>query len=107
MSCCHDLAEKLLEFRDGTLPPDEMEYLREHLHECTRCLYFLNGYDEVLEVVERLQPKKLPPDLLSRMKTCMEDELRDCVGEPLPEKAGDCDEGPGEGPGRPDAATDK
>ena len=92
MSCCHDLAEKLLEFRDGTLPPEEMGYLRNHLHECTRCLYFLNGYDEVVEVVERLKPTNMPSDLLSRMKTCMEDELRDCGTEDDAASATDRDE---------------
>jgi anti-sigma factor RsiW len=76
MTCCQDLVEKLLEFRDGTLPPKEMKYLREHLHECTRCLYLLNGYDEVVEVVERLKPKNMPADLMSRLKQCMEEELR-------------------------------
>ena len=82
MSCCQDIAEKLLQFRDGTLPEDEMAHLREHLQYCPTCLCLLNGYDEVVDVLERLRPVNMPADLLERMKKCVEDEVGCCEESP-------------------------
>ena len=58
---CRDLAEKLLLFKEGDLGPDETAYLRQHLHLCPTCLDLLHSYDEVLEVLHRLQPVRPPP----------------------------------------------
>jgi len=74
MNCCNDIAEKLLLFRDGALPPEEMRHLRDHLHHCPTCLCLLNGYDEVIDVLERLQPVNMPEDLFDRMKKCLHEE---------------------------------
>lgn len=66
--CCKEIAEKLLAFRDGTLPETEVPFLREHLHLCPPCLDLLNGYDEVVAVLQRLRPVHMPADLCQRMK---------------------------------------
>ncbi len=87
--CCKDLAEKLLLFRDGDLPEEEVQHLREHLHYCPPCLDLLNGYDEVVEVLCRLKPVKMPANLCESMKERLKTE---CGGTPdarQPEAASD------------------
>ena len=70
---CRDIAEQLLRYRDGDLGPDETEYLRAHLHCCPRCVDFLSSYEEVVEVLGRLQPVRMPSGLLDRLKQGMEE----------------------------------
>ncbi len=67
-SPCREVAEKLLLFKDGELDENETEYLRRHLHMCPPCLDLLASYDEVIEILRRLRPVKLPPGLLQRLK---------------------------------------
>ena len=66
--CCTDLAEQLLLFRDGDLGPKETEHLRQHLHRCPMCLELLQSYDEVCEILQRLQPVEVPKGLCDRLK---------------------------------------
>lgn len=66
---CKEVTEKLLAYRDGDLPPDEIDYLRRHLHACPPCLHLFDGCEEVIGLLERLRPVNLPPDFLDRMKS--------------------------------------
>ena len=70
MTCKH-VAEKLLLFRDGDLPPAETSELREHLHLCPNCLTFLGNYEDVLKVLKRLGPVAMPPGALDRVKKAL------------------------------------
>jgi hypothetical protein len=72
MISCKEVAEQLLRFRDGTLPETEMEGLRTHLHMCPPCLDLFEGYDDLVQVLERLRPVNMPPDFLARMKKCLQ-----------------------------------
>ena len=65
---CRDVADKLLLFRDGDLDENETEYLRQHLHLCPMCMDLLRSYEEVIDVLHRLQPVKMPEGLLERLK---------------------------------------
>ena len=75
MNICKKVAENLLLYRDGELPEDEMQFLREHLQYCPPCLLVLEGYEEVLDVLRRLKPVNMPADLMDRMRTRLTDEL--------------------------------
>lgn len=76
--CCRDVGERLLRFRDGDLPPDETEWLREHLHLCANCMNLLHSYEEMLGVLERLKPVALPPDALARILKNLESGAGGC-----------------------------
>jgi len=93
VSHCPDIAEKLLQFRDGTLPEEEMQHLRQHLHYCPTCLCLLNGYDEVVDVLERLRPVNMPADLFERMKNCVEEEVGCCEEGPAAADGGEPETG--------------
>ena len=69
---CRDLVDKLLLFKDGELGDHETELLRQHLHLCAPCLELLHSYDEVIEVLHRLEPVRLPDGLLDRLRHSME-----------------------------------
>ena len=73
MGCCQDLAEKLLLFRDGDLPEEETEFLRQHLHLCPMCLDLLKSYEELVDVLHRLQPVKMPHGMMDRLKRRMQE----------------------------------
>ena len=68
---CKDMAEKLLLFRDGELDADQTEFLRQHLHLCPMCMDLLHSYDEVVEILHRLHPAKMPEGLMERLKRRM------------------------------------
>ncbi len=76
--CCRDVGERLLRFRDGDLPADETEWLREHLHLCTNCMNLLSSYEEMLVVLERLRPVALPEGLLERLRRGLSDPDGGC-----------------------------
>jgi len=71
---CKDVAEKLLLFRDGDLGEQETEFLRQHLHYCPMCVDLLRSYEEVVEVLHRLKPEKMPDGLLDRLKKRLEED---------------------------------
>ena len=68
---CKSVAEKLLLFRDGVLDAEETEFLRQHLHLCPMCMDLLRSYDEVVDILKRLKPTKMPEGLLDRLKQRM------------------------------------
>ena len=53
---CRKVTEKLMAFRDGELPEDEIQILREHLHMCPPCIDLFDGYEEVVEVLKPPPP---------------------------------------------------
>ena len=70
---CRDVADRLLRVRDGDLGAEETELLRLHLHMCPMCMDLLRSYDEVVDVLRRLQPVKMPAGLLGRLKKGMQE----------------------------------
>jgi len=70
---CRQVAENLLLFGDGALSPEDTESLRQHLHLCPPCITLFESYEQLVEVLHRLQPVKMPPDFLSRMKQKLKD----------------------------------
>lgn len=88
MNLCREVAERLLAFRDGELAEEEEPFIKEHLQYCPSCLDLLNGYDEVCDVLKRLQPVNMPSGVLER---CRERLKRELAGEPpLEDDLGSC-----------------
>lgn len=70
---CKELAEKLLLFRDGELDEQQTEFLRQHLHLCPMCMDLLRSYEEVVDLLQRLDPVSMPDGLMDRLKKRMEE----------------------------------
>jgi hypothetical protein len=82
---CKRVAENLLQFRDGSLPAEDVQFVRDHLHRCPPCVGIFNSYEEVIEVLQRLKPDPMPEGLLERMRAKVadgadiSDEGKDCA----------------------------
>jgi Putative zinc-finger len=68
MPDCRTVAEQLLAFRDGALAPADTEALREHFHLCPPCLDLFRTYDEAVDLLARLRPRKVPDGFLERLR---------------------------------------
>ena len=68
---CKAVAESLLLFRDGDLDDEQTDFLRQHLHLCPMCMDLLRSYEEVVDVLHRLEPTQMPAGLLDRLKKRM------------------------------------
>lgn len=91
MISCKDLAEKILLFKDGGLSEEETEFVRKHLHVCPPCVDLFKTYEEVVDVLDRLKPVKMPEGFLERMKQKMA-ERGDIQMEGDPGECPDCPE---------------
>ncbi len=67
-STCKRVADLLLQFRDGSLPAEDLAFVREHLHRCPPCVGIFDSYQEVIDVLQRLQPVRMPEGLMERMR---------------------------------------
>jgi hypothetical protein len=65
---CKRVADLLLQFRDGSLSEEDVQFVREHLHLCPPCVGIFDSYEEVIDVLQRLQPICMPEGLLERMR---------------------------------------
>lgn len=70
---CKEVAETLLLFRDGELDEEQTDFLRQHLHLCPMCMDLLRSYEEVVDILHRLEPAQMPEGLLDRLKQRMTD----------------------------------
>jgi anti-sigma factor ChrR (cupin superfamily) len=69
---CRDVAEKLLLYRDGTLPEADVIVLHDHLQYCPPCLDLLDSYEQVVAILASLRPVGMPPGLMERVKAHLE-----------------------------------
>jgi anti-sigma factor (TIGR02949 family) len=68
MITCQQLIEALLaDYLDGTLRPDQMAELEEHLAACPPCVAYLNTYRKTRELVQQ-QAAEMPPELQAALR---------------------------------------
>ncbi|MCI0465243.1 MAG: hypothetical protein L0Z62_50620 [Gemmataceae bacterium] len=70
MTCC-ELAEALLDFLEGVLPPDHCDQIRQHLGCCPPCVTFVETYRITITLTRRLPCRPLPPDLEHRLRAAL------------------------------------
>ncbi|MDX2146567.1 MAG: zf-HC2 domain-containing protein [Planctomycetota bacterium] len=56
MLTCQDVNGFLLEYVEGTLPPEVRAAFERHLAECPRCVRYLRGYRRTIELAGALAP---------------------------------------------------
>ena len=71
MLTCRQLAEALLEFLEGALPPEHAEQIQQHLGSCPPCVVFLETYRITITLTRRLPSHALPPDLERRLRQAL------------------------------------
>lgn len=65
---CRELAELLMDYLDGTLPPEHHQQMETHLQKCPPCLTYLETYRITIQMTRRLPCQPMPPQLVERLK---------------------------------------
>jgi anti-sigma factor RsiW len=65
---CRSLAEVLLEYVSGELPPEESDRIRQHLCRCPPCVHYLETYQLTIKLTRQLPPAPVPAELLRRLR---------------------------------------
>jgi anti-sigma factor RsiW len=84
MMTCRELAELLIDFLSGELPPDEEVRIRQHLERCPPCVTYLETYKLVIILSRRLPCAPMPPQMVQRLHAALHQ-----VGREQP-PSGDC-----------------
>jgi anti-sigma factor RsiW len=76
MMTCRELAEILLDFVTGELPPELCRRLEQHLRLCSACSAYLDSYRTTTALPRWLPPAPLPPRLTTRLRMILDLECR-------------------------------
>ena len=71
MITCRKLAELLLEFVAGELPPELREHIEEHLEWCPPCVTYLETYKTTIRLTRQLPCRPLPEGLKRRLEDAL------------------------------------
>jgi anti-sigma factor RsiW len=70
---CRELAELLIDYVSGELPPDHQQLVRDHLDDCPPCLVYLQTYELTIKLTRKLPCQPLPPSLADRLCKALAD----------------------------------
>ncbi len=71
---CRDLAEVLIDYIAGELPPHEAEQIRQHLDFCPPCVCYIETYQLTIKLTRHLPQEPPPEALLDRLRAAMEED---------------------------------
>jgi anti-sigma factor RsiW len=73
MITCRELAELLIDFIAGELPPEHHQRIEQHLRDCPPCEVFLKTYQLTIHLTRQLPCQPLPPQLVERLRAAVEE----------------------------------
>ena len=76
MMSCRELAELLLDYVAGDLPPEHRERIDRHLRLCPPCVVFIETYQCTIRLTRRLPQAPVPPELMRRLCQAAEEIRR-------------------------------
>jgi RNA polymerase sigma-70 factor (ECF subfamily) len=71
MMTCRELAELLLDFVSGELPPENCERVDSHLRRCASCIALVETYRLTITLTRRLPCSSLPEHLEARLRSAV------------------------------------
>ena len=74
---CRELAELLIDFVSGDLPPEHHKLLQEHLGECPPCVTYLETYQMTIRITRKLPCQPLPEAFKERLRKAMAEIQRE------------------------------
>jgi anti-sigma factor RsiW len=77
VSCKHSI-DRLLEYLDGTLPPEEKAKLDRHFKLCPPCLDLLRKYRAVPGICQKALDESLPDGAADRLTAFLNGKLKGC-----------------------------
>jgi anti-sigma factor RsiW len=76
MITCRQIAELLMDFLSGELPPDLQQHIQDHLEWCPPCVTYVETYRMTIQITRRLPCEPLPEALKQRLRAALEDYRR-------------------------------
>jgi len=73
---CREIVDLLVDYLDGSLPPETTRRLDAHLAGCSPCIAFVNTYRGTVSAVRRLSETEIPPELRERLISFLENQNR-------------------------------
>jgi anti-sigma factor RsiW len=86
---CEECVDLLVEYLDGTLPPERASALELHLSKCMPCITFVRTYKATTHLCHKRLAREIPQELMSSLQGFLEKQI---PGFP-------CGEAEGKGPG--------
>ncbi len=77
---CRELAELLIDFVSGELPPEHSGHVHEHLKCCPPCVAYLETYQITIRLTRRLPCAPLPAALEQRLRAALDAIVREQSG---------------------------
>ena len=71
MITCRDLTELLLDFLDGSLPPEHRDRIEQHLQLCPPCVVYLETYRVTIQLSRKLPCQPLPRECADRLRAVL------------------------------------
>ena len=85
MMSCHELAELLIDYVSGEMPPEHREHFERHLQGCESCLIYLNTYRQTIFLTRKLPVEPLPAACEQRLRAFLAQTLKCQPQAPAPE----------------------
>jgi len=73
---CREAIEKLAEYLDSELTPEDLGRLEAHLAVCAPCRAYLATYRRTKELTAKASRVEMPADLKRRLRALFSDEIR-------------------------------
>jgi len=64
---CRELAELLVDYISGELPPEYLEKIKEHLGECPPCERYIETYRMTIKLTKKLPCAHMPQEMKERL----------------------------------------
>ena len=71
---CRELAELLMDYLAGELPPEQADGIRQHLADCRTCTCYIETYRLTITLTRQLPAVAPPPSLLERVRAALKEK---------------------------------
>jgi len=71
MMTCRELANLLIDYVSGDLPPEHRERLDRHLSLCPPCVAYVKTYHLTITLTRHLPDEPLPPQLVNKLQVML------------------------------------
>jgi anti-sigma factor RsiW len=73
---CRDAIAVLADYLEMALPPETLQALEQHLHDCPPCIAYLNTYRRTRDLTAEAQRVAMPAEMKERLRRFLLARLR-------------------------------
>ena len=74
---CKKNFERISEYLDGELGPDDCQQIEQHLKECPECQDCFDALKKTIDLCRKSAREEIPEEMRKRLRS----KLRDCLGD--------------------------